>query len=104
MNTCKKCVLYIRYIQRGSNVKSFFNNNKQKIFFSSSFIKNDGSKIFFSSSLKHFLFVRVNSIQFQSHHNIMSYTDFKTLETIKSLNDFLKDKSYFDDGYVSIAF
>ncbi|KAI5962840.1 EFB1 [Candida margitis] len=28
----------------------------------------------------------------------MSYTDFKTLETIKSLNDFLKDKSYFDDG------
>lgn len=33
----------------------------------------------------------------------MSYTDFKTLETIKSLNDFLKDKSYVDNGYVPIA-
>lgn len=31
----------------------------------------------------------------------MSFTDFADVETLKSLNDFLADKSYFD-GYVSL--
>ena len=81
----------------------FFKEKKKIFFFSSPKNVINKSKNFLFFIFPFFFLTELFSIT--SHHNIMPYTDFKSVETIKSLNDLLKDKSYVDNGYVCpIAF